>query len=104
MASIQAGIRPSSGIRADLPGSVESNTLPEISEPSYCTLMMSPFLGEGPAGPDATPLYCRPEGRAPTPGALAFWAKNWPGSAGAAAGAEGAAGWAWAAPEASRAA
>src|ERR1700755_533857 len=77
MASIQAGIRPSSGIRADLPGSVESNTLPEVSEPSYCTLMMSPGLGEGPAGPDATTLYCRPEGRATTPGVLALVARYW---------------------------
>src|ERR1700742_1966291 len=69
--------------------------------------MMSPSLGEGPAGPDFTILYCRPDGRATTPGALALVARNWTASVteAAAGGAPvSARPWAWAAPPSSRAA
>ena len=38
--------------------------------------MMSPGLGEAPAGPEATTLYCKPSGRLTTPAALAFRARK----------------------------
>src|SRR3954463_9857584 len=71
--------------------------------------MMSPTLGERPlAGPEVTTLYCRPDGRVITPGALAFLARNsLPAIAagdGAAFSCGGADGWTWAdaAPAAAR--
>src|SRR5689334_2270435 len=38
---------------------------------------MSPTLGDGPVfGPEVTILYCSPDGRVTTPGALAFFSRK----------------------------
>src|SRR3990167_9671006 len=70
--------------------------------------MMSPSFGEGPSlGPLVTTLYCRPDGRLTTPGALAFCSRKalaaWAlaeGPAFSCGGGDGCGVWAWAAPAA----
>src|SRR5579859_3402286 len=59
--------------------------------------MTSPGLGEGPAGPDCTTLYCRPDASVFTPGACALFAMK-AAALGWAPAAGGGDGWAKATP------